>query len=78
MTCRSGQRGPAPFIAAVGFAAIAAAHGCTATACLTAAALEAAPPVDVAGAPGLLVRMGRALLLSAARARCAEAPAAAP
>ena len=56
----------------MGFAAVVAVYGCTATACLTAAALEAAPPVDVTGAPGLLVRMGRALLLSAARARCAE------
>lgn len=71
-------RGPAPFIAAVALSAVVAVYGCTATACLTAAALEAAPPVDVAGAPGLLVRMGRALLLSAARARCADAPSAQP
>ncbi len=43
---------------------------CAPMACVTAAALEAAPPVEVAGAPGLLVRMGRELLLAAARRGC--------
>lgn len=46
--------------------------GCAPLACVTVATLEAAPPVQATGAPGLLVSMGRKLLLSAARARCAE------
>lgn len=46
--------------------------GCATVACATVAQLEAAPPVQATGATGLLVRMGRELLLAAARARCAE------
>lgn len=46
--------------------------GCATAACATVATLEAEPAPESPGLPGLLVRMGRELVLSVAREKCRE------
>lgn len=59
-------------LAALLTVAVLALAGCAPLACVTVAALEAAPPVQASGAPGLLASLGRQLALHIARQRCAE------
>jgi hypothetical protein len=58
-------------LAAILTVAVLALAGCAPVACVTAAALESAPPVQASGASGLLASLGRQLALSIARRRCA-------
>lgn len=62
----------AAFILALVMGAVALFGGCATAACAAVEAIEAAPAPEASGLPGLLVRMGRELLLTTARARCSE------